>query len=66
MTAYYSQAIWLAGRFHRLFKASPPAAKASQRNEDLSLVPLDIRHAVKPDNGYTADERVQGTTRRLP
>lgn len=66
-TAYHPQANGLVERFHRQMKASLKA-KLNTRNwfDELPLVLLGIRTALKQDIGCSAAEMVYGQTLRLP
>jgi transposase InsO family protein len=66
-TAYHPQANGLVERFHRQMKASLKAKlNSSNWFNELPLVLLGIRTALKQDLGCSAAEMVYGQTLRLP
>lgn len=66
-TAYHPQANGLVERFHRQMKASLKAKlHTSNWFDELPLVLLGIRTALKQDIGCSAAEMVYGQTLRLP
>ena len=66
-TAYHPAANGLVERFHRQLKASLKAhSDPTKWTENLPLVLLGIRTALKADLGHSAAELVFGTTLRLP
>ena len=65
-TAYHPAANGLVERLHRQLKASLKTHAGARWTENLPLVLLGIRTAVKSDLGCSAAELVYGTTLRLP
>ncbi|GBN93719.1 hypothetical protein AVEN_132724-1 [Araneus ventricosus] len=65
-TSYHPQSNGLVERFHRHLKSSITAHSQPKCTQNLPIVLLGIRSAIKPHINATCAELVYGTTLRLP